>query len=468
MQSNIAKQYQSEGSDIAAESLSAYNDALKTMPPEQAIKVGQQTYDSLVTPWKQNLPPNIAQSVSPTFDPIRARATLSNAKTAEDIDKAWEVREDYGHLTANGKPTEYAYNKTTGQAMDVTRKYPYQPSGEGEPKTAGAKPERYTGKTTDGKTVNLIDDPNGAGFLDADTRQPVKGVTDVRKVGTNPQLDMGAGLPAGAPDVHGTDYLKGLPDNIQPQVKALAEGRMSFPSGFALRSPYWQQMLQAVAQYDPSFDAVNYNARAKTRADFTSGTGAKNITSIDTSIGHLGTLLKAADGLDNYRWPAANMLKNLYESATGDPRIVAFNTAKQAVATELTRVFRGTGGSVHDVEEWETNINAANSPAQLHKAIETAVDLLHSRIDAVGEQYKRGMGTSSDVLDLLTPEAKKTLAALPGGDEIAKPGGGTTPETKAAAGDIPTPSDFKPGVNTLTNPSTGETWTLKEGKVVKQ
>jgi hypothetical protein len=44
---------------------------------------------------------------------------------------------------------------------------------------------------------------------------------------------------------------------------------MQFPNGPALKTPYWQNMLRNVAQFDPEFDAVNYNARSKTRADFT-------------------------------------------------------------------------------------------------------------------------------------------------------------------------------------------------------
>jgi hypothetical protein len=83
----------------------------------------------------------------------------------------------------------------------------------------------------------------------------------------------------------------------------------------------------------------------------------------------------------------------MYRSATGDPRIVAFNTAKQAVADEMTRVFRGTGGSNADIEGWEKNLNAANSPEQLNAAIKQGVNLLASRANAIGEQYKKGMGT---------------------------------------------------------------------------
>src|SRR6185312_17535463 len=127
---------------------------------------------------------------------------------------------------------------------------------------------------------------------------------------------------------------------------------------------------------------------------------------------------KAADALKNTNYPIANRVANAYESATGDPRIVKFNTAKQAVADELTRAFRGTGGNVSDIKGWEESLNAANSPAQLHDAIKQAVELLRSRIESVGQQYRKGMGTTADVMDLLTPSARKTLASLPGGEDL--------------------------------------------------
>jgi hypothetical protein len=135
-------------------------------------------------------------------------------------------------------------------------------------------------------------------------------------------------------------------------------------------------------------------------------------------------LSDSADQLGNTSFPLVNEVTNMYRSGTGDPRIVAFNTAKQAVTDELTRVFRGTGGSNADIEGWEKNINAANSPQQLKAAIQQGVNLLGSRISAVGEQYKKGMGTSAQPLDLLNSHAKQTLAKLPGGSDLIREMGG--------------------------------------------
>jgi hypothetical protein len=248
-------------------------------------------------------------------------------------------------------------------------------------------------------------------------------------------------------DVHGDEFVKSLEPALGAQVKALAEGRMQFPNGPALKTPYWQTMLRNVAQYDPNFDAVNYNARAKTRADFTSGKSAQNVTSLNTAIGHMGTLLQNGDALSNTSYPLVNEGVNMYRSATGDPRIVSFNTAKQAVADEMTRAFRGSGGNVADIVGWEKNLNSANSPEQLHAAIKQGVDLLSSRVNAIGEQYTKGMGTTAKPLDLLTPAAKKTLQALPGGIDLIRELGGDPGEV-AQPSATPTAATVGTGANT--------------------
>lgn len=215
-----------------------------------------------------------------------------------------------------------------------------------------------------------------------------------------------------SPDVHGDEFLGSVPKPIADQVKALAEGRMQFPAGFALKSPYWQNMISMVSQYDPSFDAVNYNSRASTRRDFTSGQSSKNITALNTAIGHMGTLQQAADALGNSNTPAINYLVNQVRSATGDPRVNNFDLAKHAVANELMRVFRQVGASETETKAFEERLSSSSSPAQINEALKLGAELLHSRLDALNDTYQRGMGTTADVTQLLSPKAKAALASF--------------------------------------------------------
>ena len=206
--------------------------------------------------------------------------------------------------------------------------------------------------------------------------------------------------------MHGDAYLSAIDPTIAAQVKALAEGRMAFPTGTALKSPYWQGMLQHVAQYDPSFDAVNYNARAGTRKDFTSGKAAQTVNALNTVAEHLGTLSDYTADLNNTSFQPWNRLKNATAAMTGDPDIAKFNTAKKAVADEVAKVWRSTGGSQMDIEENLKNLDASQSPAQLNAAIGTLTKLIAGKVAALQDQYRAGMGTTQDLRPLVSPEAK--------------------------------------------------------------
>lgn len=341
---------------------------------------------------------NIAQKVAGFHQSL----ALANAG---DLEGAKYVAQQYGETFPEAVLTNARLRgQITALAEEAKARYPTNPQ----------KQQQYLAAAMKGLSDATLGDANTAsptypyqvpGVPEADTS------TKPAETMFNPQ-GIGTGDASAAATISGDEYLKTLQPNIQTQVKALTDGRMAFPTGFALRSPYWQNMLQAVAQYDPSFDAINYNTRSKTRSDFTSGKAATNITALNTAIGHLNTLDDAATAMGNTSMPLVNSAKNFALSNTGDPRTNNFNIARNAVSNELTRVFRGTGGSEADVQAWKENINNAASPAQMRGAIAQAVNLLHSRIEALDEQYKRGMGPSSTVLDLLTPEARHALTKI--------------------------------------------------------
>ncbi len=241
-----------------------------------------------------------------------------------------------------------------------------------------------------------------------------------------PLPGVAAGQPAVMTPEENADKARGLnpevlhqmPAPIASQVKALAEGRMTFPSGFALKSQYWQQMVSAVAQYDPSFDTVNANARAKTRADFTSGKSAQNITSMNTAMGHLESLSKAYEGLDNGSMPLVNTIENAVGGAVGNDKIqkgvADVGTKAEAVSNELAKVFRSTGMSAQEVNEWRDKISTSASPTQSKTVIKGAIELLNSRLDALAEQYNQGMGTTKQGIELLSPKAQEAYTKLTG------------------------------------------------------
>lgn len=172
-------------------------------------------------------------------------------------------------------------------------------------------------------------------------------------------------------------------------INAIVEGRMAIPGGFALRAPYWQDAIARVAQKDPNFDATKYGARAAARRTFASGPEARNVTALNTVIGHLGTLDEMATALEGKDLRVANMVINRIRTELGDPRVQNFDTAKQAVAEETMRVFRQVGASEAEARAWGERIHASGSPQQLRGVIATLGELLESRVNAIAQQFER-------------------------------------------------------------------------------
>ena len=196
-------------------------------------------------------------------------------------------------------------------------------------------------------------------------------------------------------------------------VDAIVSGRMAVPTGFALRSPYWQDVIERVANKDPNFDATKYGARAAARRTFASGPEARNVTAINTVIGHLGTLDEAAGALENGDIRMLNTIQNRIATELGDPRVQNFDTAKQAVAEETMRVFRQVGASESEARMWGERITASGSPTQLRGVIKTLGDLLDSRVEAIGRQYDRTVNEGGNPASV-DPKNRRVLDRLRG------------------------------------------------------
>ena len=207
---------------------------------------------------------------------------------------------------------------------------------------------------------------------------------------TTPMVPPGIGAPGGE------SALEGLSDADKALVKGLVDYRIQLPSGMALRTPYWQQLLSRAALYDPTFDQTQYNARVSVRRDFNSGKAANNIRSLNTAVGHLGALATAGKALENSSVRLWNAVKNAGLTAVGDDRVKRFLTAANAVAGELATIFKGTAGTDQEIKAWRAVINEADSPEQIQTVIDAAVELLASRLDALTEQYRVGMGKPKD------------------------------------------------------------------------
>jgi len=166
----------------------------------------------------------------------------------------------------------------------------------------------------------------------------------------------------------------------------------------------WVSGAQAIAggMQAPSSAAVT--VPKKVIQDFTSGGAAKTLNAFNTATEHLKLLSQLGDALQNRSTPLINKFGNLYVTSTGEAAPTNFDTAKNAVAGEIAKTFKGNA-TEGEIAAINTIINNAQSPAQLKGAINTALDLMGSKKQALQTQYQQGLsgqpafggaGTTSD------------------------------------------------------------------------
>jgi uncharacterized protein YnzC (UPF0291/DUF896 family) len=228
-----------------------------------------------------------------------------------------------------------------------------------------------------------------------------------RPPGTGPTA---SGTDATGP--HGDAFLQQLPPQLAQQVKAMAEGRQPFPTGMSLAR--LQPLIQAVSQYDPSFDASNYAQRAKTRQMFTTGNQGQQINALNTVIGHMKELSDAAEALHNSGFRPYNTMTNnlgsVFGTQTGE-NLRRYELLQKGVADEATRVWRGTGGTEADIQSKLASLGANDSRNIQHEAISTLSDMLESKLDALQAQFDQAMGSASDI-KMLTPQSQQNLRTM--------------------------------------------------------
>jgi hypothetical protein len=226
-------------------------------------------------------------------------------------------------------------------------------------------------------------------------------------------------------------YLQTLDPGTREIVKGLTNYQLDLSKVSSVRGNQRMQLAAAAKRYDPSFDMTQYGARAAMRKSMTSGDYAKSINSANLVIQHLDALDKSYSGLNNGSYPWLNSVENVYANNTGNEKFQAargsFDSAADAVASELAKVFKGSGGTAEaEVQAWRENISPNMPPAAFKASVQTLIkSLLASRLDTIHSQFTSAMGKPAD-FTILTPHSKQILQNL-GIDPTEMEQGGGSP-----------------------------------------
>lgn len=250
-----------------------------------------------------------------------------------------------------------------------------------------------------------------------------------------PTLAAIEGGPAGAPvgggantGLSGDEFLKTLPPGVASNVKGIVSGDIPM-TAFSTKGGHRERILELAGQYEPGFDLTNWKRRNETAAAFSKGMQGNAVRAVNQTIAHMGSLDKASVELNNPGGllTLTNPIVNLAQERTGDARQGVFRQKAMAVSSELRKVFSSGGvGNLTELQKWEETLPLNASKEQQKKYLLSGIDLLDGAINALDDQYKRGMGPNASVMNLISPKAKQTLEQLKSG--------ASAPAAAAAAG----------------------------------
>lgn len=178
----------------------------------------------------------------------------------------------------------------------------------------------------------------------------------------------------------GDAFLKTLSPVDQAHVKALNEGREPFPTAKMMASnPYYERLADAVAQYNPDFDATAFSTRKNANTAFTTGIQGRQLLAFGSAVKHLETLGGLIDALDNKDTIQLNRFNNIWKKQTGQSAVTNFEAAKGIVAKEIMKSIVTGGGGVEERQELSRLMDAAKSPEQLRGVVDTYYELMKAQ-----------------------------------------------------------------------------------------
>ena len=226
-------------------------------------------------------------------------------------------------------------------------------------------------------------------------------------------------LSRNATDQQRQDFLSRLSPEDQDVVQGLADYTLDPSKTSSLfRGNQRQRLLALTKRYNPDFDMKSFTA-AQHYVNPDSGVG-RNITSLNTLVGHLGYLKNSVDQLQSSGQPLANAVILTARNITGDPTITDYDTASEVVNSEVQRALTAVGVTQQGMERQGAIIPRRKfGEQQAQQYIRSLSHILETRLGALETGYRQQI--KRDPGSLITyPETRQVLDSIVG---ITRPGG---------------------------------------------
>ncbi len=194
-------------------------------------------------------------------------------------------------------------------------------------------------------------------------------------------------------------------------LKGLSEGRFQL-AGRSTKSSI--QIQKDLANLYPNMDQSKIQARYKTRQDFTTGTAAKNVKSLNTAVSHLNEMNKLIPELHNSGFKMWNRLAQTgSREVGGNPTLARFGAVKTALSGELANIFKNSGGTDQEIKHVADTIDSADSPEALKASIGESINLMGGRLSALQDQWHNAFDQSYDKdFPVISDRSKNILSSM--------------------------------------------------------
>lgn len=277
--------------------------------------------------------------------------------------------------------------------------------------------EHVTIKDTLGNEIPLTFDQKSGRYFTADG-QPYGANSGVGGTSAAAQLPMDVDPKSGRDE----KFLAALSPTDRQAVIGVLNGDVN------AQGRNMQKYLPLATRAEPGFSQQVYQSRLRTMNDFDpQGVSGKNVTAINTALGHIQGMYDTADKLGNLEvMPALNMPYNAIRSQLSpdfQKQSAAFRANAIGSSGELAKAFRSAGMSEADIQSWKNLFDINSSPATIKSAADAALHMLDTRVNAITDSYQRGMQmTGKQLPDLLSPQARAIHNRLLGIDQAPAPG----------------------------------------------
>lgn len=210
-------------------------------------------------------------------------------------------------------------------------------------------------------------------------------------------------------------------------AQGLAEYKLDVSKVASLRGNQRTKIINLAQLINPNFDINTYSQIVQAKKSFApGGKDYKNVISLNTAVQHLKELNDASKALENGGLRLWNTIANSSLNAIGDPRVTKFNTAANAVEGEMANVFKGTGATDQEIKSWREVISSSASPAQLETSINTLLELMKGRLEALTGTWTSIL-PDAPVPQIINANSMKILQDMGFGDIFTGYGGSSIP-----------------------------------------